>query len=163
MVDKLKIRHPDFADRLQKAAGQKKIGVKDLAKSITGITYEMARRYWIGAAKPRGQKMVELAHLVGLAPAVLEYGPHGHAAHEPAVPYSPVLNAAAMDVARAWSKLSPSMQRLYREAMFRDAATENALPFLKTLVRPASTTYDAFEKAVERDYQQHVRQLKLEL
>lgn len=161
MVEKLKIRHPEFAKRLRDLADPREIEVKHIAK-LPGFTYEMARRYWIGAAKPRGKKMEALAELVGASASHLEYGTR-NLIREPASPYTAGVSIAALDVARAWSKLSPSMQRLYREAIFRDAATENVLPFLKTLVRPTGSSYDAFEKSVERDYHEHMRQLKLEI
>lgn len=159
MVEKLRVRHPEFAQRLQRAGKSKDVAVKDIAQ-LPGIKYEMARRYWSGLAKPRGRKLVLIAELVGLHPADLEYGTT-KGIEEPRSTYQ-VLSEAALDVARAWSKLSPFLQKLYRDSIFRDAAMEAVLPWLK-LARPTGASYDAFEKSVERDYQQQLKQLKLDL
>lgn len=160
MVEKLRVRHPEFAQRLQRAAKNRGIAVKHIAQ-LPGIRYEMARRYWSGMAKPRGPKLIAIAELVGLRPADLEYGPARSIAEEPRSPYA-TLSEVALDVARAWSKLSPFFQKLYRDCIFRDAAVESVMPWLK-VARPTSASYDIFEKSVERDYQQQLKQLKLDI
>lgn len=45
----------------------------DIARHL-GITYEMARRYTLGTAKPRTKKLVELSDFLNTPPASLEYG-----------------------------------------------------------------------------------------
>lgn len=159
MVEKLKVRHPEYAQRLQKAAKTQGVTIKDIA-GLPGIKYEMARRYWNGYAKPEGRKAALVAQLVGAHPADLEYGPNNKV-EEPRGRYE-TLTEAALDVARAWSKLSPFLQKLYRDSIFRDAAMESVMPWLK-VARPTTASYDAFEKSVERDYQQQLKQLKLDL
>lgn len=62
-----------FAQNLRVAMERKAISVTDLKRHL-GITYEMARRYTLGIAKPRHEKMQSLADFVGLSPAELEYG-----------------------------------------------------------------------------------------
>ena len=161
MVGKLKVLHPEFAQRLQRAAKVAGIRRADMAR-LPGISFEMARRYWIGAAKPRGKKIASIASLLAITPAELEYGQPKLRAEEQRASYD-IVGGAAMEVARAWSKLSPSLQRLYRDSIFRDAATEKVMPWLKTLIRPAGSSYDSFEKSVERDYEQHLKQMKLDL
>jgi len=160
MVEKLRVLHPEFAQRLRAAAKHRHLGVKNLAR-IPGISYEMARRYWLGAAKPRGRKMTALADFMGLHPSELEYGGSNRVEQE-GPQYQARLPEASLDVARAWSKLSPLLQKLYRDSIFRDAAVETVLPWLKML-KPSSASYDVFEKSVERDYQVQLKQLKLDL
>jgi transcriptional regulator with XRE-family HTH domain len=166
MVEKLKVRHPEFAARVQKAAENRQLQIRDIQARLK-VTYEMARRYWLGVAKPRGTKLAELATFLGMSPAELDYGDDARntvnrARDAEAVYGLGGLTAEARDVARAWSKLSPLKQQLYRDAIFRDAATESLLPWFRN-GRPNKLTYDRFEESVERDYQQHLRQLKLKI
>lgn len=83
-------------------------------------------------------------------------------AESPAVRYDVPLSPGALEIAKAWTKLSPLKQDLYRETIFRDAATETLLPWLK-FGRPDKVSYDLFEKDVEQNYRQHIDQLKLDL
>lgn len=164
MVDKLKTRHPDFAARLQSKAKPAGIDIVAIRVALK-VTYEMARRYWRGIAKPRGQKMEKLAALVGTTAAELEYGApttrSSGRAEDTAAVYA-ALPEGAREIAVAWSRLSPSKQQMYRDEIFRDAVAEKLLPWLKS-GRPTKESYDHFEKRVERDYQQQLRQLKLEI
>lgn len=66
--------HPQFAANLRSAMEWQGRTVTDLARHL-GITYEMARRYTLGTAKPRTKNMAKLAAYLGLSPAALEYGP----------------------------------------------------------------------------------------
>jgi transcriptional regulator with XRE-family HTH domain len=77
MVEALTVKHPDFGERLRRIAKKKEITIKDIAANVAGVTYEMARRYWHGYAKPRGQGMKALADFLGVRPAELEYGSSG--------------------------------------------------------------------------------------
>lgn len=72
MVDKLNTQQ-DFATRLKAEMSKKGLSVKDLGLAC-GITYEMARRYTLGSAKPRDEKLLKIAELLGVEPAWLEYG-----------------------------------------------------------------------------------------
>jgi transcriptional regulator with XRE-family HTH domain len=74
MVEKTN-KHQDFADRLNAEMDKKKLSVKDLSLACD-VTYEMARRYTLGTAKPRDEKMAKIANWLGVAPAWLDYG-HG--------------------------------------------------------------------------------------
>lgn len=67
------VRYPDFAARLTKAMAESGLSVTDLKNGI-GVTYEMARRYTMGIAKPRDAKLNKLATLVGKSSAWLSYG-----------------------------------------------------------------------------------------
>lgn len=67
------IKYKDFADRLNKSLQQHSIGVKELSM-FSGVSYEMARRYTLGTAKPRDEKMLRIAERLSVSPAYLDYG-----------------------------------------------------------------------------------------
>lgn len=67
------VRYTDFAARLIKAMAEAGLSVTDVKNGI-GVTYEMARRYTMGIAKPRDAKLNRLAALVGKSSAWLSYG-----------------------------------------------------------------------------------------
>lgn len=66
-------KHPDFAKRLNELMTDRGISVTELT-GLTGVTYEMVRRYTIGAAKPRVAIMQKLARALGSSASYLEYG-----------------------------------------------------------------------------------------
>ena len=66
-------KYKDFADRLNKSLQEKSIGVKELSE-FSGVSYEMARRYTLGTAKPRDEKMIRIAERLAVSPAYLDYG-----------------------------------------------------------------------------------------
>lgn len=69
----LPIKYPEFAARVQEAMAEYNIATKDIQKAL-GITYEMARRYTLGQAMPRSEKMSLLAAALNTDPAQLQYG-----------------------------------------------------------------------------------------
>lgn len=66
-------KYKGFSERLSSLIKGKNIGVSELSK-LAGVTYEMARRYTIGAAKPRSAIMDRLAKSLNTTAAYLEYG-----------------------------------------------------------------------------------------
>lgn len=66
-------KHPDFAKRLNELMTDRNVSVTELTR-LTGVTYEMVRRYTIGAAKPRVAVMQKLASALGTEAPYLEYG-----------------------------------------------------------------------------------------
>lgn len=66
-------KYKDFADRLNKSLQDQSIGVKELSE-FSGVSYEMARRYTLGTAKPRDEKMIRIADRLAVSPAYLDYG-----------------------------------------------------------------------------------------
>lgn len=72
------VRYPEFADRLQKAMARMAIDVNGIVEFFklhkTKITYEMVRRYTLGQAMPRTQKLELLANAVGVRPVDLVFG-----------------------------------------------------------------------------------------
>ncbi|MEI9716186.1 S24 family peptidase [Moellerella wisconsensis] len=71
MVEKSK--YENFAKRLTEQMTITNIDVKQLSE-LVGVSYEMARRYTLGTAKPRDDKMALLANAVKSSPAYLDYG-----------------------------------------------------------------------------------------
>lgn len=161
VVEPLKIKHPEFGQRLRDAAKLAGVQIKDI-KDGMGVTYEMARRYWKGIAKPTNEAdRIKLAAIVRISPAELEYGEVKLQAEEAAAAYVTVTDEA-LDVAKAWSKLPAFKKDLYRDAIFRDAAIEHIFPWLR-FGRPTQSSYDQLEKTIERSYQAHIKQLKLDI
>lgn len=71
-----KAKYQDFANRLNnlmKAQGSPITTVNQLKDAI-GVTYEMARRYTLGTAKPREDKMKGLAKNFGIDIGFLDHG-----------------------------------------------------------------------------------------
>lgn len=67
------IRHPEFAERLSQAMHAAGLSITDI-KNRLGITYEMARRYTLGLAMPRKEKLSQLAVMVNKSPSFLAFG-----------------------------------------------------------------------------------------
>ncbi|WP_145482823.1 LexA family transcriptional regulator [Yersinia rohdei] len=67
------IKYDDFAARLNLLMSKHEISVSNLAK-LSGVSYEMARRYTLGTAKPRDEKMLKIADHLNVSPAFLDYG-----------------------------------------------------------------------------------------
>lgn len=76
-------KYKDFADRLNKSLLEHDLGVKDLSE-LSGVSYEMARRYTLGTAKPRDEKMIKIADRLSVSPAYLDYGVPVHGGDAPA-------------------------------------------------------------------------------
>ena len=72
MVEKTN-NHQDFAVRLNLEMGIKNLSVKQLSQAGQ-VTYEMARRYTLGTAKPRDEKLIRIAEWLNVPPAWLDYG-----------------------------------------------------------------------------------------
>jgi transcriptional regulator with XRE-family HTH domain len=51
----------------------KNLSVKQLSQAGQ-VTYEMARRYTLGTAKPRDEKLIRIAEWLNVPPAWLDYG-----------------------------------------------------------------------------------------
>lgn len=71
--------HAEFAQRLQ-AAAHRKMGDNNDAtitaiSEVANVSYEAARKYWNGLAKPRSPKLILIADWLGIPPHELEYGP----------------------------------------------------------------------------------------
>ncbi len=66
-------KYKSFADRLVQRMTDVGVDVKQLSEGV-GVTYEMARRYTLGSAKPRDDKMERVAEVVQSTPVYLDYG-----------------------------------------------------------------------------------------
>lgn len=67
------IKNNGFSERLSSLMKGKNIGVTELSKKA-GVTYEMARRYTLGTAKPRPAILEKLAKTLDTTASYLEYG-----------------------------------------------------------------------------------------
>ncbi|WP_308341729.1 LexA family transcriptional regulator [Serratia marcescens] len=67
------IKNKGFSERLSSLMKGKNIGVTELSQKA-GVTYEMARRYTLGTAKPRQQILERLAKALDTTASYLEYG-----------------------------------------------------------------------------------------
>lgn len=79
----LPVRYPEFATRVRLAMKNSKKTVNDIKTGLS-ITYEMARRYSLGQAMPRAEKMAALAKLLKVQTSDLAYGSDDEAANEQA-------------------------------------------------------------------------------
>lgn len=72
MVEESK-KYEDFALRLNELMSERGLTIGQL-KDAAGVTYEMARRYTLGTAKPRDEKMLKISEWLNVSPAYLDYG-----------------------------------------------------------------------------------------
>ena len=63
----------DLASRINELMAKQNKRIGDLQKAL-GVTYEMARRYTLGTATPRDDKIESMAEYFGVSPAYLKYG-----------------------------------------------------------------------------------------
>ncbi|HHR6130133.1 TPA: LexA family transcriptional regulator [Providencia alcalifaciens] len=66
-------KYSDFAKRLTERMRDAGVDVKQLSENV-GVSYEMARRYTLGTAKPRDDKMEQVANTVHSTAVYLDYG-----------------------------------------------------------------------------------------
>lgn len=129
MVEKAN-KHQDFADRLNAEMGKKNLSVKDLSQACE-VTYEMARRYTLGTAKPRDEKLSKIAHWLGVEPAWLDYGRGGDIeVNEPKrkQPVHPDFYPQDEDDPLEFANLSENERRLIRTyRKFPDVEANNML------------------------------------
>jgi transcriptional regulator with XRE-family HTH domain len=169
MVAKLTVRYPDFGKRVQQRAKEKGLSIAEIQKALK-VTYEMARRYWKGIAKPRSHRMKILASLLSSSVAWLEYGEKesdsSSARERATISYAQstqlALSDEAVEIGMVFQMLSPAQREFYRSQMFRDAALKRVAPWLRT-GRPAGESYPRYEKNMERDIERRVRQMQLDL
>ena len=69
-------KYQDFAKRLQHLMSAKDSTIKSVndLKDAMGVTYEMARRYTLGTAKPREEKLKKLAEIFNVDISFLNHG-----------------------------------------------------------------------------------------
>jgi len=95
--NRLPIRYPEFAERVKSAMTRGNWEVQGIVDGFkragVRITYEMVRRYTLGQAMPRPEKMEQLAQILGVSPSHLQYGLESDAparqAHTPSPARSP--------------------------------------------------------------------------
>lgn len=69
-------KYQDFANRLNELMKTQGSSVSTITqlKDTIGVTYEMARRYTLGTAKPREEKMKALADTLNVSISYLDHG-----------------------------------------------------------------------------------------
>lgn len=67
------IKHSDFAKRLDEKMRSQGVSKMELHQ-LTGVSYEMIRRYLSGEAKPREDKVVLIAEALNTTASYLDYG-----------------------------------------------------------------------------------------
>ena len=126
MVEKSN-KHQDFANRLNLEMSKNDYSVKQLSHAGQ-VTYEMARRYTLGTAKPRDEKLIRIAEWLNVPPAWLDYGAvenGGEISNTPEfIPDAPL----DTDDGAEFSNLSDSEKRLIRVfRKFPDIEANNML------------------------------------
>ncbi len=69
-------KYADFAERLNKLMRQTDSPIKTVRdlQAVAGVTYEMARRYTLGAAKPRDERLEKIAQGFDVSTSYLDHG-----------------------------------------------------------------------------------------
>jgi hypothetical protein len=142
------------------------VNVAPLAQAAR-TTREMARRYVLGSALPDPNKVDLIADWLKVRTAWLRDG-EGHKergrgivieVREPGgKPY--LLTDEAFEVALAWQRLPENLKIGFRSMIYRSAAVESLLPWLRDQV-PAGERYGDFERRVRADYKRLGAQLRL--
>ncbi|ENO0433382.1 helix-turn-helix transcriptional regulator [Escherichia coli] len=135
-------KHHAFATRLKSEMDRKNKSIKDLSLS-TGVTYEMARRYTLGTAKPRDEKLERIAEFLGVEPAWLEYGPLTEKGIEPAEDSFETQRSGANSNGE-FTELSEDEKRLIRT--FREFPPVEARNMLLAFEMRLKKLYDFYEK-----------------
>jgi transcriptional regulator with XRE-family HTH domain len=137
-------KHHAFAARLTDEMSKKGLSVKDLSASA-GVTYEMARRYTLGTAKPRDEKLERIARLLGVQPAWLEYGREAISERPPdhiIVEEIPPVTSVATD--SEFGELSEEEKRLVR--VYRQFPSVEAKNMLLAFEMRYKQLYDFYKK-----------------
>lgn len=160
MVEERKVLYPEFGARVREAMKKHHVSKQDVMRVLEDKKGEMSRRYIAGMAKPRHDKMLKLARLLKMSSAAaLEYG--DFAAATSALP-SADLSVDALEIAKAFEKLSTPLQASVRTMVFAMASAQSVAPWL-AIGAPRTDGYAAWEKAIEKAYQAEIKQLQLNL
>ncbi|MDR5815825.1 S24 family peptidase [Caballeronia sp. LZ033] len=136
MVEKhqLPILYPEFAERLTAALREKglKVGhiVEYFKKRGSGISYEMVRRYTLGQAMPRPEKLTLLADAVGLTPQTLVFGATTETSTGPIEPSKRGQQAALFEGKQADQSASLSERDAQPGSLSDGRVTVNIRPIL---------------------------------
>lgn len=144
MVEKAN-KHQDFANRLTEEMRKQRRSVKDLSLACD-VTYEMARRYTLGTAKPRDEKLQKIADWLNVQAAWLDYGEDESAAVKLPERELPGFAAAHSDAGSdaEFSDLSEDEKRLVR--VYRQFPGAEAKNMLLAFEMRYKQLYDFFLK-----------------
>lgn len=108
---------------------------------------------WLNKREPNLADFIAICEAMRADPAAILFGRplvNPDEAREPPALYVEQLSPEALDVARAWSKLTPARQHAIREWVFLETVVTKHYPWL-IQGRPPGESYNDYEKAVEQD------------
>lgn len=149
-----------YAKRLLKAIAHSQRTQAEIAERA-GTTQQVVSAI-IRRGSTRSTYTAQLAKACGVSPDWLATGKGTMLteAREPATPYA--LTPEARELAVAWDKLSPPLQSAVRTLVFSMASAQTVARWL-VIEPPKSDGYAAWEDAIQRAYNDEIKQLKLDL
>lgn len=152
----------NIGQRIKQAREEAHVSVEAIAKAAK-VSRQAVYQWENGNTKSlKASNILALSKVLGVTPEWLNDGKDKGTKHNKVsqviAEYAPEDDAA--EVALAFSRLSPLKKQMYRDAIFRDAATESLMPWLQAR-KPNKQSYEDFEARVVQEYNQHLAQLKL--
>lgn len=150
---------PTYAARLAKARKHAGLNQTELARALT-IKPQAIQYLENPANAARGSKhTTNIARICGVDAHWLASGygamlPAGNHVRQPGAEYN-ALGKDALEVARAWAKLSPGNQQWVRDMVFMLAAVDTRFPWFRR-GKPAGKSYEAYENGIEQNYQAQI-------
>lgn len=147
-----------FADRLKAAilaSGQKQRQIAERAGTSQQVISAILKR-----KSPRSTYTAQLAKACGVSPEWLATG-EGTMYGKPLLEAAENLTPAAEEVARAWMKLSPTLQASTRVMIFHMASAQSVARWL-SVEPPPNDGYADWEAAIQASYDAEIRQLRLD-
>lgn len=139
-------KHHDFAARLNAVMGERGLSVKDLSLAC-GVTYEMARRYTLGTAKPRDEKLLRIAEWLGVAPPWLDYGAPEKRPEVESPAHSP--SAVGDESNDEFKQLTENEKRLIRTfRQYPSVESENMLLVFEMRLNELKEKYKEYFKSI---------------
>lgn len=99
------IRYPEFGERVLAAMKERNADVQGIVNFFKArgikITYEMVRRYSLGQAMPRPDRIALLAEALGRTPAELQFG------EQPKTDHTPDMDMGTQDSPDTTTRIGP--------------------------------------------------------
>lgn len=139
-------KHHEFAQRLNAEMSKNGLFVKDLSQAC-GVTYEMARRYTLGTAKPRDEKLIKIAEWLNVSPSWLDYGQEEVQKSNADTP--PILQIEGAEDASEFSNLTEDEKRLLRTfRQYPSAESKNMLLVFEMRLNELKEHYREYFKSI---------------
>lgn len=143
----------------------------ELARKV-GVRTQSVQHWEAGRTSPKRKHLPKLAEALGVTIAELELGKDRGPAPKRAPPaareggadngYEYLLTEESVEVAKAWSLLSPERKVIYRSLIFNDAVLQQALPEWLRFGNPTSPRYKDLERKFETLAHENKNQLHLD-